>query len=94
MRQAKQAPAKALRDDALYFADNGAIICARCAGISALYTGHDISGQKVARLTVEDAQEWQRQIKRPVSCESGCLSLSMIAGADGWPLPYPEVPRA
>jgi len=37
-----------LREGALYWADNGRVICAKCAGQSALYTGRDISGQSVS----------------------------------------------
>lgn len=84
----KPAPRKVLTEGALYFADNGRIICARCAGVSALYTGRDISGQRVSRVTVEDAKEWQDGTGQPIACESGCLRLSMISGSDGWPLPY------
>lgn len=45
-----------LREGALYWADNGRVICAKCAGQSALYTGRDISGQRVERVTADDVR--------------------------------------
>src|SRR5262245_18577949 len=76
----------ALRPDAAYFADSGRAVCLRCAGMSALYTGRDISGQRVERATVEDCRVWEREIGRALSCESRCTTLAPIAGPDGWPL--------
>lgn len=46
-----QNPKRVLKDDALYFGDNGRIFCGRCAGMTATYTGRDISGQRVQRVT-------------------------------------------
>ena len=79
------APKKVLAKGAVYWADNGRRICSACAGMSALYTGRDISGQKVERATVADAGEWERAIRRPLACEKGCTTLSTIAGPNGWP---------
>jgi len=79
-------PSPVLRDGAVYWADNGRRICARCAGASALYTGRDLSGQAVERVTVDDVQAWPQDLG-PLVCESGCTTLSGLAGADGWPLP-------
>lgn len=78
-------PRPVLEDGALYFSDNGRLICATCAGCSALYTGRDISGQKVQRVNVDDATGWLQAMGRPISCEAGCLTLSTMCGPDGWP---------
>ena len=40
-----------LRDDILYSGDNGRLFCGRHAGVSARYTGRDISGQRVEEVT-------------------------------------------
>jgi hypothetical protein len=45
-------PEPVLDDGALYFGDNGRCFCAKHAGTSALYTGRDISGQRVERVDV------------------------------------------
>lgn len=76
-----------LERGAVYFADNGATICLDCAGLSAKFTGRDISGQKVKRVKVEEVREWERQAGRPMACEGGCTVLSALAGPDGWPVP-------
>ena len=81
-------PRPLLREGAVYWADNGRRICARCAGASALYTGHDISGQPVERATLRDAVEWLSSLGSPLACEQGCTVLGMIAGPDGWPMPH------
>ena len=74
-----------LREGALYWADNGRRICAKCAGQSALFTGRDISGQKVERITVEDVRAWPKDLG-VLRCEAGCAALAAVAGPDGWPL--------
>lgn len=76
---------KALKDGAVYFADNGRAICSKCAGMSALYTGCDISGQEVERVTVEDVR-YLAQHGIPTGCEMGCTTLSVVVGVDGFPL--------
>ena len=78
-------PRPVLADGALYWSDNGRVVCAKCAGMSALYTGRDISGQKVARITVEDVRAWPEDLGT-LHCESNCTALSPIAGPDGWPI--------
>jgi len=45
-------PAPVLEPDTLYFGDNGRCFCGRHAGASALYTGRDISGQRVEQVNV------------------------------------------
>lgn len=79
-----------LREGAVYFADNGRRICAKCAGQSALYTGRDISGQKVERVSVEDVRAWPDDLG-VLRCESGCTALTAVAGPDGWPLERGDV---
>ncbi|MFO0931131.1 MAG: hypothetical protein U1E39_00315 [Planctomycetota bacterium] len=61
------------------------MICVKCAGMSALYTGRDISGQPVERVTVEDVRAWPEDLG-VLHCESNCTALSPIAGPDGWPM--------
>jgi hypothetical protein len=79
-------PVPVLKHGAVYFADNGRTVCVKCAGMSALFTGRDISGQKVDRVTVEDVKAWPVDEMGPLGCERKCLSLSVIANADGWPI--------
>lgn len=61
-------PAPVLDDEALYYTDNGAVYHGRCCGSSARYTGRDISGQRVDRVTLADfaaakSEGW------PIECE-------------------------
>lgn len=46
-----------LQPDALYLGDNGRCLCGEHSGTSARYTGRDLSGQKVQRVTPADAAE-------------------------------------
>lgn len=78
-------PRPVLVPGAVYWADGGRRICTRCAGQSALYTGRDLSGQRVERITVEDVRAWPDDLG-VLRCESGCTALTAVAGADGWPL--------
>ena len=79
-----------LREGALYWADGGRVICAKCAGASALYTGRDLSGQKVERITVDDVRTWPDDLGA-LRCASGCTALTAVAGPDGWPLERGDV---
>jgi len=79
-----------LREGALYWADNGRVICAKCAGASALYTGRDLSGQKVERISVAEVREWPDDLGI-LRCADGCTALTAIAGPDGWPLEQGDV---
>jgi hypothetical protein len=45
-----------LKDDALYIGDNGRVYHGRCSGMSARFTGLDISGQKVEPVTQYEIQ--------------------------------------
>ena len=66
------------------------MIGAKCAGQSALYTGRDLLGPKVARVTVEDARAWPDDLGA-LRCASGCTALTAVAGPDGWPLERGDV---
>ena len=90
MASRETTPRPLLREGALYWADNGRVICAKCAGQSALYTGRDISGQKVERISVEDVRAWPDDLG-VLRCELGCTALTAVAGADGWPLERGDV---
>lgn len=72
----RQDPKPLLEDDALYITDNGACYCGKHTGAAARYTGHDISGQKVDRVTEAD-QSYYEQIAdgRRMACET-CSPIS------------------
>jgi hypothetical protein len=48
---------KVLKPHALYLGDNGRCYCGEHSGTTALYTGRDISGQRVLEVTPEVAAE-------------------------------------
>ncbi len=75
------APVAVLSPGVVYSADNGRLICLKCAGMSAKYTGRDISGQKVTAMNVEDAIEWVAAVGRPMACERGCTSYAGLSPA-------------
>lgn len=83
-------PAPALRPAAVYFGDNGRALCAdpSCAGMTALYSGHDLSGLPLERATVADVAGWPAELGA-LRCECFRVALVAIAGPDGWPLPRP-----
>jgi hypothetical protein len=56
MTEDKATPKPVLKDDALYSGDNGRVYHGRCSGISARYTGRDLSGHKVERITKAEIQ--------------------------------------
>lgn len=53
---------------ALYFTDNGAMLCAAHLGGSARYTGRDLSGQPIERVTADDAR-YLASLHVPACCE-------------------------
>ena len=65
-------PEPVLRHDALYLGDNGRCFCGRLhhAGMTARYTGRDLSGQPVHRVTEADQRE-ARRMGVTLACE-GC----------------------
>lgn len=77
-------PRPVLVSGAVYWSDGGRLICTCCAGASARYTGRDISGQKVERVSIEDVRAWPDDLGA-LRCASGCTSLTAVAGPDGWP---------
>jgi len=77
-------PKRFVREGALYYADNGRVICARCAGMSATFTGRDISGQRIKRVDLRCAQV-MAEYMGTARCEEGCTVLATINGSDGWP---------
>ena len=79
---------KALADAAVYFGDNGRAMCSeiRCAGVTAATSGRDLSGQRVVRATTDDVTEWGTYDLGALSCECGAVTLSPVAGSDGFPL--------
>ncbi len=75
-----------LAGNALYIGDNGRIMCRDCAGATALYSGHDLSGQKLQRLDTFLVFELRESTGKVVKCECRKVALSEIAGPDGWPM--------
>ena len=73
--------APVLRDEALYVGDNGALFCGKDAGASARFTGRDISGQRVERVTLKMAE----RSGLPVAmwrCESCARTLLELEGGE------------
>ena len=62
------APTPVLCPGVLYLGDNGRCFCHRHAGRTALYSGRDLSGQAVYRLTAADIRHAQTQGWTP-ACE-------------------------
>lgn len=68
-------PRPVLQPDALYEGDNGRILHGKCSGASALYTGRDISGQKVRRLSKDALRAYLADVADigiTEACESCC----------------------
>jgi hypothetical protein len=70
-------PTPVLKPGIIYSSDNGRLICVQCAGASAKFTGHDISGQAVTALPASETVEWHAEFGRPMSCESGCTTYPL-----------------
>jgi hypothetical protein len=79
---------KALKDGAVYLAHDR-YVCAetRCAGMTAAFTGETINGARLERMTTADVAEWATYDLGPLVCECGNVTLSPLAGSDGWPMP-------
>lgn len=54
---------------ALYFTDNGRIVCGRHLGASARATGRDISGQAIKEATLDEATRWLHEVGESMQCE-------------------------
>jgi len=70
---------KALKPNTIYISDNGRMICEKCAGQSALYTGRDISGQKVDECSEAENEYWVKHFGSSLKCESGCTEYGHAA---------------
>jgi len=57
------------KNDALYLCDNGACYCGEHLGSTAKATGCDISGQKIERVTVDDALMAAKEFGVSLRCE-------------------------
>jgi len=57
-------------DAALYIADNGRCLCGAHLGNMARFTGRDISGQKVERMTPAAARKALRVFHWEPACET------------------------
>ena len=68
-----ETPKPALKMNWLYLGDNGRCTCGLlgCAGMTAHYTGHDLSGQKMLRVTKRQIAEYN------LRCE-GCGSRGAL----------------
>ena len=75
-------PKPALKAGIIYSGDNGRLTCLHCSGMSAKFTGRDLSGHKVQAMGQADAQEWFAYLGKPMACESGCTTYPAIKGAD------------
>lgn len=64
-------PKPVLKPDTIYLGDNGRAFCRDHAGASALYTGRDLSGQKLHKVTDADQRYAEREWGRRITCE-GC----------------------
>jgi len=80
---ASPAPKPKLLDDALYLTDNGRVVCGKDAGASARFTGRDISGQRVARVTTKDDAYWLAELGEHISCEQCGKRLPAAERASG-----------
>ena len=64
-------PSPKLKSGVIYSADNGRLICLECAGASAKFTGHDLSGQRVLPVPYHETIEWFKELGKPMACECG-----------------------
>jgi hypothetical protein len=65
----------ALKAGILYLGDNGRCFCVKHAGMTALYTGRDISGQRVLALTDLALAAMAKEIGRDMKCED-CAAIA------------------
>ncbi len=67
-------PKPRLDEQGLYLGDNGRCFCGkqRCAGMTAFYSGRDLSGQRLYRLKPEDDAEGRKMSAefQGFTCES------------------------
>jgi hypothetical protein len=70
-----------LREDALYLGDNGRCFCGRLdhAGMSAHFTGRDLSGHRVHEVTDADQRE-ARRMGVTLACETCTADIELRTG--------------
>jgi hypothetical protein len=73
-RKPLKEPKPVLKDGVIYSGDNGELICRKCAGDSALYTGRDRSGLKVRVVPRSENEAWREFFGKDMTCERGCTS--------------------
>ncbi len=57
------------------------VVCARCAGMTALYTGVTIGGAVVEPVRGTDVAEWATYDLGPLRCEGGHLEANLSDGS-------------
>jgi hypothetical protein len=67
-------PKPKLKPGIIYSADNGRLVCVDCAGMSAKYTGRDLSGHRVTPVPVSETVDWHKEFGKPMRCEGGCTT--------------------
>ncbi len=63
-----------LKDGVIYSAENGMLICKKCASDSELYTGQTRSGAKVRAIPRSENEAWRTLFGKDMTCERGCTS--------------------
>jgi hypothetical protein len=71
-------PKRVLDDDTIYEGDNGRLLCVACSGMTAAYTGRDLSGQPVRAVTPEYAIEFERALA-DIGAKCACESCGKVA---------------
>lgn len=75
-----ETPKRVVKDYELYFTDNGRVVCGRHCGASAAYTGRDISGQKIKRVTDRAKAAWLAETGEQIDCED-CHAIAVRMAA-------------
>lgn len=55
----------------------------RCAGSTAVHTGRDIDGNRLAPVTSADVREWASYDMGALRCECGTLTATEVGGPHG-----------
>lgn len=74
MRKPLKEPKPVLKDGVIYSGDNGRLVCAKCAGESALNTGHDLSGLEMMPCSRIYNEMWRQLAGEDITCEAGCTT--------------------
>ena len=67
-------PVPVLKAGVIYSGDNGRLVCCKCAGQSALYTGHDLSGLEMTPCSKLYNNMWRQLVDKDIACEAGCTT--------------------